>query len=164
MQSWWLFDMDSINNITNIAKNAAIYTDFNQLTRLRADAANQEAGSEDAKKTTKNVATQIEALFFQMVLKSMREANSIGDDTVSDQTRFYQDMFDKQITLELSQNNKGNGTGLAAMIEQQISGVSGNEVIKTKELNDKVDSFSLIKNQIDRSFLNNQKEVKSEQE
>ncbi|PCI07398.1 MAG: hypothetical protein COB77_04760 [Gammaproteobacteria bacterium] len=158
-------------DINNIAKHSSIYTDFNQLTRLRADAVRHETGSEGAKATTKNVATQIEAIFFQMVLKSMREANSIGDDTVSDQTRFYQDMFDKQITLELSQNNKGNGTGLAAMIEKQISGINSNDMNSNDSndhmnnaLGNEVDKFFLIQNQIDRQFLISPKEITGNQE
>lgn len=133
-------------DIGHKAADAALYTDFNQLTRLRADATKAE-GSEESKAASKEVASQIEALFFQMVLKSMRDANSIGETSSSDQTRFYQDMFDKQITLELSKNNKGNGTGLAATIEQQISGVSGNA--------NSTNNIELIRTQIRNQQLNN---------
>lgn len=130
----------------NVA-DAALYTDFSELSRLRADAT-KEQGSEESKAASKEVASQIEALFFQMVLKSMRDAQSIGQDSSSDQTRFYQDMFDKQITLELSKNNKGNGTGLAATIEQQISGVR-------HKVNSAEDNIELIRTQIRSQQLNN---------
>ncbi|HHJ35448.1 MAG TPA: hypothetical protein ENJ87_06760, partial [Gammaproteobacteria bacterium] len=135
--------------------NAAVYTDFNALSRLKADAAQQSGPGKDIEKseeTNKKVSGQIEAMFFQMVLKSMRDAQSVGDSPESDQTRFYQDMFDKQITLELSQNN-GNGTGLATMIERQISGVDRTRIPDGPA----TENIELIRNQINRSLnLNGQ--------
>jgi flagellar protein FlgJ len=76
----------------------------------------------------KEVARQFESLFTQMLLKSMREANkslSNGDSLFgSDQADFYQDMFDQQMAVHLSQ---GEGLGLADVLVRQLSGVgSGN--------------------------------------
>ncbi len=139
-------------NIGHKASDAAMYTDFNALARLKAEAANQ-TDPDKEKETTKKVAGQIEAMFFQMVLKSMREAQSIGDSTESDQTRFYQDMYDKQITLEIANNSRNDGSSLAAMIEKQISGPvsssAGSETIKTEPA---VQNIELIRNQIHRSL------------
>ncbi len=131
--------------------DAAMYTDFNALARLKAEAANQ-SNDNKSNETTKKVASQIEAMFFQMVLKSMREAQSIGDSAESDQTRFYQDMFDKQITLEIAHNSSANGNSLAAMIEKQISGgINQNSEVNQSEA--AVNNLELIRNQINRSIL-----------
>jgi len=131
--------------------DAAMYTDFNALARLKAEAADQ-SDANKSNETTKKVAGQIEAMFFQMVLKSMREANSIGDSAESDQTRFYQDMFDKQITQEIAHNSSVNGNGLGAMIEKQISGtVSENTEVTQSQA--AANNLELIRNQINRSLL-----------
>lgn len=66
----------------------------------------------------KAAAKQFEALFLQMVLKSMRDATPQDGIMDSDQTRMYEQMLDQQLSLSLS--GKG-GTGLAAMIEKQLS-------------------------------------------
>lgn len=55
----------------------------------------------------------------QMMLKSMRDA-SMGDGLMdSEQTDFYQGMFDQQLSLTLSQ---GRGLGLADMLIKQLGG------------------------------------------
>ncbi len=99
--------------------DAGLYTDFSGLAKLRAKAAAQsdEAGKSEV---SKEVAKQFESLFLQMMLKSMRDASSLGESAESDQTKFYQEMFDKQIALDLS--NNGDGIGIAKMLQQQLSG------------------------------------------
>ncbi len=90
-----------------------VYTDLSGLSRLRKQA------QEDPEKTLKAVAQQFEALFMQMVLKSMRDA-SFGDPIFdSSQSEFYQDMFDKQLTLNMTQ---GRGMGMAEALERQMRG------------------------------------------
>ena len=49
------------------------------------------------------MAQQVEALFLQMMLKSMRDA-SAGDKPDSNEMGMYQDMFDKQVALTISQH------------------------------------------------------------
>lgn len=66
----------------------------------------------------KAAARQFEAVFLQMVLKSMRAAAPQESMFDSDQSRFYQDLLDSQLSQVMSA--KG-GTGLAAMIERQLS-------------------------------------------
>lgn len=64
-------------------------------------------------------AKQFEALFLQMVLKSMRDAvpsNSMFD---SDQTRLFQSLQDQQTAMNMAQ---GRGTGLAEVIFRQLGG------------------------------------------
>lgn len=73
---------------------------------------------QDDPQALKAAARQFEAVFLQMVMKSMRA--SVPQDGMfdSDQTRFYQELLDSQMAQVLS--GKG-GTGLAAMIERQLS-------------------------------------------
>jgi flagellar protein FlgJ len=65
----------------------------------------------------KAAAQQFEALFMQMMLKSMRDATPQDGMFDSSQTRFYTSMFDEQ----LAQNLSGKGAlGFAKLIEMQL--------------------------------------------
>src|SRR5271168_1160784 len=94
------------------------YADFNGLAALKTSAgASNPAALREA-------ARQFESLFTSMVLKSMREANlgpGLGD---SDATNTYQEMYDQQMAVQMSQ---GKGLGLADMLVQQLtrSGLKG---------------------------------------
>lgn len=69
--------------------------------------------------TLKQVASQFEALFMQMMLKSMREA-SLGDDMFDgEQTEFYRDLYDQQLSVTLA---KAQGLGLSDMLVRQLGG------------------------------------------
>ena len=103
--------MNTDNSLSLTTATAGIYTDFDGLTRLRGQAAEQTPESK------KEVARQFEALFIQIMLKSMRDASQLSESTDGDQTRFYQDMFDKQVSLDLA---SGSGIGLASVIERQL--------------------------------------------
>ena len=61
---------------------------------------------------------QFEAVFLQMVLKSMRAATPQDGMFNSDQTRFYSELLDSQMAQVMAA--KG-GTGLAAMLERQMT-------------------------------------------
>lgn len=102
----------SINAVNNL-DTGKIYTDFQGLARLRAEA------GQKSPEANKAVAKQFEALYMQMMLKSMRQASIMDASTESDQTRFYQEMFDKQIALDLS--SKG-AIGISTIIEKQLGG------------------------------------------
>lgn len=65
-------------------------------------------------------AQQFEAVFMQMVLKSMRAATPQDGLFDSEQTRFYQELLDSQLSQAMSANR---GTGLAALIEKQLARV-----------------------------------------
>jgi flagellar protein FlgJ len=91
--------------------NAGFYADFGQMEQLRNTAAR------DPQAAVKAAARQFESLFTQMMLKSMRQANlgeGMGD---SDETKFYQDMFDQQLSVQLS---SGKGIGLAEKLISQL--------------------------------------------
>ena len=66
----------------------------------------------------KAAAQQFEALFLQMVMKSMREATPREGLFDSEQTRMYESLLDQQLSQVLG--TKSGGTGLAAMIEKQL--------------------------------------------
>ena len=146
--------MDNVHNISD----AGLYTDFSGLQRLRTKATAQQ-NSAQSNEATKEVAKQFEALFLQMMLKSMREATSAAGSTESDQTRFYQEMFDKQIALDLANNENGGGLGLAAMLERDISGKQQNS-----GKHPLTDDFDLISNQVNRSTSLIQTKHNTEQE
>ncbi len=101
--------------------SASLYTDFGGLAQLRAKASSQaaQANPDNNNEAVKEVARQFEALLLQSMLKAMRDASQLSESTDSDQTRFYQDMFDKQIALELA--TKGGGTGFAAALERDLA-------------------------------------------
>ncbi len=74
---------------------------------------------EEQKKALRKVANQFETVFLQLALKSMRDANKVMASGLlnNSQSEMYQDMYDKQITMDMSRK----GVGLADMIVQQLS-------------------------------------------
>lgn len=87
------------------------YTDLSGLSDLKRQA------RDDPDQALRQVAQQFEAIFLQMVLKSMRQAN-YGDPLFgSNQSEFYQEMFDQQVALSMA-NSKG--TGLADLLVVQL--------------------------------------------
>ncbi|WP_199096885.1 flagellar assembly peptidoglycan hydrolase FlgJ [Dyella sp. ASV21] len=94
------------------------WTDLSGFQALRSSA------QSDAKAALPAVAKQFESIFTQMMLKSMREA-SPGDGMFdSDAGNAWRDMFDQQLSIELSQH--GNGLGIAQMLVRQLGGASTN--------------------------------------
>lgn len=98
---------------------AAVYTDFQGLMRLKAEAGKQ------TPQAIQETARQFEALFVQTMLKAMRDASpgdGMGD---SNQTEFYRDMYDQQMALHMV---KGRGLGIADMLVSRLGG-SGPETL-----------------------------------
>lgn len=98
-----------------MTQNPQFYTELNQLNDLRRKAKTDEQAA------LKEVAQQFEQIFLGMMLKSMRDANaSFGEDNPfnSNNTRFFQDMYDQQLTLEMSSSS---GMGLAEVMVRQLS-------------------------------------------
>jgi peptidoglycan hydrolase FlgJ len=89
---------------------ATTYTDVNGLAALKRDPNSPEAISA--------VAKQVEALFLQMMLKSMRDATS-AEETNSNEMGMYQDMFDKQVALSISQHAD---LGISRLLKRQLAG------------------------------------------
>jgi flagellar protein FlgJ len=82
--------------------------DFQGLAQLRQDA------SVPSQDTAREAARQFEALFVQMMLKSMRDANAVLGES---QDTTYQEMFDQQIAMEMT---RGRGLGIADMMSRQL--------------------------------------------
>lgn len=86
------------------------YTDINGLESLKQDSKSPQS--------LNKVAQQVEAMFLQMMLKSMREAN-LGDGIFdSEEGKMYQDMFDKQVALDMSQHSS---VGIGDLLMRQLT-------------------------------------------
>jgi len=92
--------------------NAAIYTDFDGLAKLKNEA------KEKTPDSIKEVAKQFESVFVGMMLKSMRQAKLAEGILDNSQSDFYRDMYDQQLSIHLSGEH---GMGLADVIERQLS-------------------------------------------
>ena len=93
------------------ASDASTYSDLNGLAALKSDPHSPQA--------LHLVAEQVDALFLQMMLKSMREASAEIGDSASNELGMYQDLFDKQISLTMSERG---GLGVGAMMARQLAG------------------------------------------
>jgi flagellar protein FlgJ len=97
---------------------ATTYTDVNGLAALKRDPNSPQAISA--------VAQQVEALFLQMMLKSMRDA-SAAEQTDSNAMGMYQDMFDKQVALSISQHAD---LGIGRLLKRQLAGRTAPAAVK----------------------------------
>jgi flagellar protein FlgJ len=102
--------MPAIGDAPSDLSAATTYTDVNALAALKRDPNSPEALSA--------VAQQVEALFLQMMLKSMRDATA-AEETDSNEMGMYQDMFDKQVALSISQHAD---LGIARLLKRQLGG------------------------------------------
>ena len=102
-----------MSNDLNILSGAAY--DAQALNGLKRDAAVDPQGN------LKQVAQQVEGMFVQMMLKSMRAALPKDGILSSDQTRLYTSLYDQQIAQQMSEK----GLGLADMMVEQLSGAVG---------------------------------------
>lgn len=75
------------------------------------------AVKKDDPQAIKSAAQQFEALFMQMVMKSMRDATPKEGMFDSEQTRMFESLLDQQMSQVMSARS---GTGLAALIEKQL--------------------------------------------
>ena len=101
------------NTLKPATPQTSVYTDFNGFSDLRRQA------RKDPEAALRTVAKQFEAIFLQMALKSMRQA-SMGDPIFdSSQSEVYRDMFDKQLSLTMSENK---GLGLSDALIRQLRG------------------------------------------
>ena len=99
--------------------NINTYNDFQGLSKLKSEAS---ARSPEA---TREAARQFEALFVQMMLKSMRDANAVLGE---ERDTTYDEMFDKQISLEMT---RGKGLGMGDMLVRQLGGPAAPETNTT---------------------------------
>ena len=94
--------------------DSGAYNDLNRLNQFKVGG--------DSEKNIKKVAQEFESLFLNEMLKAMRSANEVfgeGNFMNSNESKTYQDMYDQQLSVTLS--NSGNGIGLADVLARQMS-------------------------------------------
>ncbi|WP_114325255.1 flagellar assembly peptidoglycan hydrolase FlgJ [Candidatus Colwellia aromaticivorans] len=100
------------------------FLELNGLNAIREQSRGSD--SEGKKEALQEAAQQFEAIFMKMLLKSMRKAQDVleSDSPFNSQsTKFYRDMHDQQMAVELS----SNGTlGLSDLIVRQLGGDDNN--------------------------------------
>jgi len=138
--------MMNSNNLSSLGQgsgfdNSSKLSDYNNLSGLQSikhQAKSDKEGALDA------VAKQFESVFVSMMIKSMRDANkgfSEGNLLQSSESDSYQQMFDSQLAVSLS-NDKG--IGLAEVIKRQLSkGVLGADADREPKSFNLNQSFSL---------------------
>jgi flagellar protein FlgJ len=96
------------------ATSAKSYLDFGALGELRGKAQRNDQGA------LRESAEQFEALFIQMMLKSMREASNVmkSDMLHSDAQETFQGMYDKELSMSMA---KRNALGFADVVVKQLS-------------------------------------------
>ena len=113
----------------NAVGNTRSYLDFDGLGQLKGQA------RQDAKAATRETAQQFEALFIQMMMKSMRDSVIKSELSENAPLDTYQSIFDKEVSVQLA---KRNSMGLADMLvknleQQQAAVVSTAEMLKMRE-------------------------------
>ena len=114
--------MDSVNNASTRS-----YLDFQGLGELKGRAAR------DGKSALRETAQQFEAMFLQMMMKSMRESIEKSDLTHSEHAEMLEGMFDREVSLAMARRNS---LGLADMLVQaqtrQMSAMSTAEALQSR--------------------------------
>jgi len=104
-----------INSSSGAGRGGAdAYTDLSSVNAIRS------LGRSDKNQALEKIAQQFESMMVQMMMKSMREANaafSEGSMFSSPAGDMYEDMYDDQIALSLSQ---GRGLGVAEVMVRQL--------------------------------------------
>lgn len=97
--------------INNADLSGKVAFDANGLNNLK------QAAKENSPEAIKGVAKQFEAIFMNMMLKSMREASPQDNPFDNEQSRTFTSMLDQQ----LSSNLASKGLGLADVLARQLS-------------------------------------------
>ena len=113
----------------NAIGNTRSYLDFEGLGQLKGQA------RQDAKSATRETAQQFEAMFIQMMMKTMRESVMKSDLSENAPLETYQGMFDKEVSMQLA---KRNSMGLADMLvknleQMEAAKMSTAEILKMRE-------------------------------
>lgn len=105
------------------------YLDFDGLGQLKGQA------RQNAKGAIRETAQQFEALFLQMMMKSMRESIVKSDMSESNTMETFEGMFDKEVSVQLA---KKNSMGLADMLvknleQQQANIATTADILKQRQ-------------------------------
>ena len=110
--------MDPLSNALppSAAAMTGSYLDFGGLGKLKGQART------DSKAATRETAQQFEAMFLQMMMKSMRDAIPKSGMNESQAEETFQGMFDKEVSIAMS---KRNSLGLADMLVKHMPDANG---------------------------------------
>ena len=97
--------------MNDIANSPQSYLDFAGLGNLRGQAAQKNSSA------TRETATQFEAMFIQMMLKSMRQATEKNGLLGSEAGSTFEEMYDRELSVKLA---KRNVMGVADMLVKNI--------------------------------------------
>ena len=116
--------MDAVNSPSTNS-----YLDFDGLGQLKGQA------RKDAKGALRETAQQFEALFLQMMMKSMRESIVKSEMSESNTMETFEGMFDKEVSVQLA---KKNSMGLADMLvknleQQQANIATTADILKQRQ-------------------------------
>lgn len=112
--------LSSFTPLASVTASSQNSLDINGLSSIRQQSKETDKASKDAALNT--AAKQFEAIFMQMLMKSMRKAQEVLESDSpfnSESTKFYRDMHDQQMSLELSNNGS---LGLSDLIVRQLGG------------------------------------------
>jgi flagellar protein FlgJ len=98
--------------MNDVANSPQSYLDFAGLGNLRGQA------QQKTEKATRDTATQFEAMFIQMMMKSMRDATEKSDLMGSETAENFEQMYDKELSVQMA---KRNTVGVADMLVKQIN-------------------------------------------
>ena len=105
-----------VNSISAADVSNQLALDTKSLSALKKSA------KENSPEAIKGVAKQFEAVFINMMLKSMREASPQDGVFNSEQSKLYTSMYDQQLSQKLA---SGKGIGLADVLVKQLTKASG---------------------------------------
>ena len=115
--------MDTVNNASTRS-----YLDFQGLGELKGRAAR------DGKAALRETAQQFEAMFLQMMMKSMRDSIEKSELTQSDHAEMFEGMFDREVSLAMARRNS---LGVADMLVQaqtrQMGAMSTADALQSRQ-------------------------------
>jgi flagellar protein FlgJ len=109
--------------INSTGLSGKLAADVKDISELR------QAARQNSPEALKATAKQFEALFMNMVMKSMRDATPQDGIFDSQQSKMYTSMLDQQI----SQTMASRGVGLAEVLMRQLSNVAGSQALPGNE-------------------------------
>ena len=137
------------------------YFDLNSLADIKGNGDLQ--GADEKRVALEKVGGQFESMLLQEMLSSMRRANDIlFEDSFfsSEQVKFYQEMFDQQLTLEMG------ASGTLGIADQFVRNVS-NELLPAEKLSNQFDlnnGMPLDAGDFDQAIMNPLYQVYEEKE
>ncbi|MBU3621874.1 flagellar assembly peptidoglycan hydrolase FlgJ [Polynucleobacter sp. CS-Odin-A6] len=107
-----------------LSNNTISGTDLSNQLAMDANGLNslKKSAKENSPEAIKGVAKQFEAIFINMMLKSMRDASPQDGVFNTEQNKLYTSMFDQQLSQKLA---NGKGIGLADVLVRQLSKAVG---------------------------------------